>query len=370
MNRTRHLGFSLVELMIAILLAAVTAIVVLNVLTSYQSRSNTVTGRNDAEISAAMGLFSIEKEIRMSGAGLATPRGPLCPSGVNLAWGGAAVSDSGPLMPVRIIDGGTAPDSIEMVRSDSEFGAAPTRLVAAMASSTSQIAVDGSAGLRLSDLVLVGAPDRAVPCTIMQLTANPTANGSGWLLTHAAGIGNYNPSDPPTTFSNAIAYQVRDVAVNLGRYGVRRYGVVCNDADVPSVSNNCDAGWWNPLSNATPALANINSVASDIIDMQAQYGVSPTPTDPSVNEWVDATGATWAAPTLNNARRIRAVRISIVSRGAREGRPVDTAPTTLYLWDRGGAGELRRDLTSDEQRFRYQVLTVVVPLINSIWTGS
>lgn len=371
MKRMHHGGFSLVELMIAILLAAITGVVVLNVLTSYQSRSNTTTGRNDAEISVATSLYALEKDVRMAGAGLTTPAGPFCPLGVNIAWDGVAVSNGGPLMPVRIIDGaGGAPDQIEIIRSDSDFGAAPTRLVTTMAGPASQIEVSGMAGLRNGDLVMAGPNDGSRLCTLMQLTSAPAVNGSGWRLAHTAGTGNYNPADPAATFTTAVSYQVRDLIMNLGTYGMRRYGLVCSGGGAPSASNICDLASWNPLQfGATPALANVASISSQIVELQAQYGVSATPADEAVVAWVDADAAPWLAPAdSNTVRRIKAIRISVVARGNREATEVAPVSTELWRDDPDDPDTARvRNFSAGEQRFRYRTLTVVVPLINSIW---
>ncbi len=370
MNSMRQRGFSLVELMIAILLAAITAVVVLNVLTSYQNRSNTMAGRNDAEISVAVGLYALEKEVRMGGAGLTTPQGRLCQQGVNMAWAGATVSDGAPLLPVRIIDGGAGPDMIEIIRSDADFGAAPTRLIANMAGPTAQLSVDGRAGLQNGDLVMVGTSDGSKICTLMQLTSAPAANGTGWLLTAGAGVGNYNPADPAAAYTTAISYAVRDNVMNMGTYGVRRYGVVCNGGGAPSATNNCDLAAWNPLAVPAPTLAAVTSISPQIVEFQAQYGISANATSDVVTSWVDATGG-WAAPTLANQGLIKAVRISVVARGAREGAQV--APASVTLWDDndGSNNDPRnRNFTTAEQRFRYQTLTVVIPLVNSIWARS
>lgn len=372
MSRFRQTGFSLIELMIAILLASITAIVVLNVLSNYQRRSVALVGRNDAQISAAVGIYAVEKEVRMAGAGLTLPNGQLCSVGVNISYDGDTVSNGAPLMPLRIIDGGTGPDSVEMIRSDSNFGVAPTRIVATMASSGAELDVDGLAGLAAEDLIMVGAPDGSKICTLMGMT-DATADGSGWDLEHASdteGAALFNPADPSTAFTTPMAYDVRDVVVNMGTYGVRRYGVVCNDGLAPTASNNCDLGWYNPLAIDTPTLANISSLTPQIIELQAQYGIAPAGSQ-VVDEWVDATadsGTDWAAPSLANQARIKAVRISIVARGNQDG--TEVAPASLVLWDDPGDDNDRvRALGAGERRFRYQVLTVVVPLINTIWAG-
>lgn len=369
MSSVRQQGFSLVELMIAILLAAITGIVVLNVLTSYQSRSNTVAGRNDAEIAVATGMYSLEKEVRMAGAGLTTPRGPLCQAGANISWDTTTVSNGAPLLPVRIIDGGAGPDIIQIIRSNSEFGAAPTRLIANMASTTAQLSVDGLADLRSGDYVMVGGSDGTKVCTLMQMSAAPTANGSGWLLSHASGGANHlNPADPGTAFpGNAMNYAVRDNVVNMGTYGVRRFGIVCTGGGAPAADNNCDLSQWNALDSTAPAAV----LAPQIVELQAQYGIAPA-NSTVVDEWVDATAASgWDNPSAANQQRIKAVRISIVARGAREAG--QAAPTSVLLWQDDPMDPTTaraRAFSTAEQRFRYQALTVVIPLINAIWSGT
>ncbi len=368
--RQRQFGFSLVELMIAILLASITAVVVLNVLTSFQARKATTAGRNDAQIGAAVAIYAVEKEVRMAGAGLMTPNGQMCAVGVNIYYGGDTISDGAPLMPVRIIDGGAGvPDTIEIVRSNSDFGAAPTRLVATMASSGGTISIDSSAGLTDGDLMMVGASDGSKLCTLMQLTQAPAVNGSGWTLTHASGASEYNPADPTASFANAVTYEVRDKVMNMGRFGIRRFGIVCSDGAAPAADNNCDLGSYDALAFPAPTMADIASIAPQIVELQAQYGVAPAASQ-VVNEWVDASGGTWAAPSAANQRRIKAVRIAIIARGARDGQVVSPASLRLFEADASmGTAAVDRALTADEQHYRYQVLSVVIPVINILWAG-
>lgn len=370
MKRTSQKGFSLVELMVAILLASITAVVVLHVLTSYQRRTATLLGSNEAQINAAVALFSLEKDIRMAGAGLTTPvagpasnpGGRLCGVlGVNIADDtGATIYSGEPLMPLRIIDGGDGPDTIEILRSDSAAGAAPARLVQTMSAPDADISVDGRLGLAAGDLIMVGAPDGSKRCTMMRLADAPTASGSLWRIKH--NLGDFG--------ANEVAYEVRDALVNMGRYGLRRFTVLCNDGALPSEGNNCDLGWYDALVIPDPAdatLADLVSLSPQIVELQAQYGIAEGNRD-TVTDWVDATGA-WEDPDEGASKQIKAVRISVVARAAREGNEV--APASLVLWDDDGTDNDRNLVLNDEQRrFRYQVLTVVVPLMNVIWADS
>ena len=360
--RRHSRGFSLVELMVAVTLAAITGIVVLTVLSNYQGRKQTTVGRNDAEINASLGLFSVEKEVRMAGSGMTLPTGMFCNLGINIAYNGVTISDAAPLRPIRIVDGGAGvPDQIDILRSNSEFGSAPSSVLQLMASAASAISVDGSVGLTNGDLILVGASDGNKICTLMQMSAAPVANGTNWNLPHASGAAPYNPADPSTVFTTPVAYDVRDLVVNMGRQGWRRFAVVCNDGAAPSATNNCDLASYNLLAAPNPpTLADVQSESAQIIELQAQYGIAAAGTQ-NVNAWVDATGA-WAAPTEADQRRIKAIRIAIVARGTREGTMV--TPATITLW-----GGVTRAMSNAERRYRYQVLTVVIPLINTIWAG-
>jgi type IV pilus assembly protein PilW len=359
-------GFSLVELMVAVALAMVTGLVVLQVLSNYQGRKQTTSGRNDAEINAALGMYSLEREVRMAGAGLMTPSGMLCNVGVNIAYNGVTISDAAPLRPIRIVDGGAGPDQIDILRSTSNFGAAPSSVLQLMASATTPVTVDGTIGLTSGDLMLVGAFDGNKVCTLMQMSAAPVINGTSWNLPHASGGGfPYNPADPSVAYTTAVAYDVRDLVMNLGRQGWRRFAVVCNNGGVPTATNNCDLASYDLLAAPNPVtLAAAQSETPQVIELQAQYGVANAGSQ-TVNAWVDATGGTWAVPTEADQRRIKAIRVAIVARGNLEGGAVTPGP--LVLWDAGLPSQRVRALSAAEQRYRYQVLTVVIPLINTIW---
>ena len=360
--RHRHTGFSLIELMVAVTLAMITGLVVLQVLANYQTRKLTTAGRNDAQVNAALGLYTIEREVRMAGAGLTAPSGMLCNVGVNMAYNGVIQMNGVALQPLRLVDGGALPDRLEILRSNSNFGPAPTTILQSMLSNTSTLTVDGSAGFARGDVMLVGSADGTKLCTVMQLSADPVVNGAGWDLPHASGAHPYNPADPSAVFTTPIRYDVRDIVVNLGTQGVRSFAVVCSDGAAPSASNRCDLGWYDRYATANnPTLAQVDSIVPQVIEMQAQYGVAPAGSQ-SVDTWVDATGGTWGAPTFANARRIKAVRIALITRGSRE--PTQVSPATLTLWP-----GTTRALTAAERYYRYQVLSTVVPLINVIWAG-
>lgn len=367
MASVRQRGFSLIELMVAVVLAMLTVLVVIQVLSIYEARKRTTTAGNDAEMSAAVGLFLVERDVRMAGAGLTLPSGFACNLGINIYFDGEVISDAEMLSPVIITDGGAGPDTLRVMRSDSPFGVAPTTIVKAMPTPSSILTVNASAGLVEQDLFLVGATDGSKICTLMQMTQDAQATGNGWNLNHNPGTSDFNPPNPGNVFDTAVAYDIGDIVTNLGRFGLRSFTVVCDDGGLPAVDNSCNLVGFDPLAAPDPlTLDDADSLTAEVIDFQAQYGVAPAGSQ-VVDEWVDATGGTWANPTAADIARIKAVRMVIVTRGNRE--PVMVSPEQLVLWDEGEATELVRDLSDEERRFRYKVLTVVVPLINVIWAG-
>lgn len=372
-KRRNNRGFSLVELMVAVTLAIVTGLAVLLVLSNYESRKRTVTVGNDAELNAAVGSYMIEREVRMAGAGLTGASGMLCPVGYNLQYNGTTQLDGATLRPVTITDGGVSgggsplPDRIQVVRSDAAFGVAPATVVQLMPTPDSTITVIDDIGLGNGDLILASAADGTKICTVMQMSAAPQATGSGWTLAHASANSPYNPADSAAAYTNPVSYDVGDIVTNLGQFGLRTFRVICNDAGAPSLTNACNLVSYDTLASAAnPLLGATESISSQVVNFQLQYGIAPAGSQ-TVDTWTDATGA-WAAPSAANTLRIKAVRMAIVTRGNLEREIV--SPATLTIWDDTLSGTaLTMPLSDDERHYRYRVVTVVVPLINVIWAA-
>jgi type IV pilus assembly protein PilW len=236
-----------------------------------------------------------------------------------------------------------------------------------MAAPGAAVRVEGTTGLADGDLFLAASPDGVKRCTLMQMTADPVSVGTNWTLAHTSAGSDFNPANPGGAFTNPVNYDVGDVVYNLGTFGMRAYRVICNDAAAPSLTNTCILGSSDAITGpANPTIAEAEALASQVVDFQVQYGVAPAASQ-TVDTWVDATGG-WAAPSAADQRRIKAVRIAIVTRGNLEREMV--SPATIEIWDASVDGVQRtKALTDDERYYRYKVQTVVVPLINMIWAG-
>ena len=364
--RQKNRGFSIVELMVAVTIAIITGIVVLKVLAVYEARKRTVTVGIDAEVGAAVGLYMVERDVRMAGAGFTTPTGLLCGNGINAQYDGTTISDGGVIPFASITDGGAGPDRIDVMHSDSAFGVAPGTITQTMATPDATIRAEGTLALAKNDLFLAASQDGVKICTLMQMTANPSPVGSNYSLAHSSAGSKYNPVDPAAAFTNPVSYDVGDAVYNLGTFGMRSFRVICNDGGTPSLTNACVLASSDAIAGpANPTIAEAETLAAQVVDFQVQYGVAPAGSQ-TVDSWVDATG-NWAAPSAARQRRIKALRIAVVTRGNLEREMV--SPASLMLWDAGGPDERTIALTDDQRYYRYKVLTVIVPLINMIWAG-
>ena len=150
-------------------------------------------------------------------------------------------------------------------------------------------------------------------------------------------------------------------------------------------------GTWNEITYAvnqtpnSPLNGNLerNAVPSvaGIVNIQAQYGVSATANSNQVTQWVNASGAIWAAPTVANRNRIKAVRIAVVARNAKIEPTTVTAacssttaaaPSGLCAWEGSVASPAPViDLSQGDpnwRRYRYRVFETIIPLRNMIWS--
>ncbi len=359
MRRTQK-GVTLVELMVALVIGAITVLAIQQVMAMFEGQKRASTGGADAQVNGAIALFTLEREIRQAGYGLFTGEGSLCPLGVNIHYGGSTLSDGGVLRPLVIRDGGSDPDAIEFVRADTEFSALPISIVKNMSDASAAVTTENKVGLAKGQLFLAAGRENNKICTLMQVSHDPTESGGSFTLQHTASSP-YNPLSPSTAFTTAPLYGVGDAVVVVGRFVHGRYQVLCNRlAEVdPTVTG---APW---------TCANTDPVVDQIIDLQAQYGIAAAGSM-QVSQWCNATAASscgdWSNPDAAAIGRIRAVRIAVVARSAQYEKE-EVSPATLTLWEAGEPGDSPpvRALSGEERHYRYKVFTTIVPIRNVIW---
>ena len=364
----------MVELMVGIVLTLIVVTIVMQALAIYENQKRATSGSSDSATNGMIALFQLKREARMAGFGLTSPTSLLCPQGVNIYYDGTTVSDSGTLMPVLISNGGSGlPDQIRFARSQSVYGIAPATIVKPMPSPSSIITADSSTQLKTGDLfMVVPGPNHTPPsdpCTLMQLSQDPQPTGNGWNYQHNPSY-LYNPSNPANVFTTAPKYVVGDTVVAMGPFALTNFRILCSDNAAPSEQNSCDLVSYDTLTAGATinwANANLAHIASQVVDLQAQYGIAPAGSD-TVNQWVDATGS-WAAPGAADLRRIKAIRVAVIARSPKYEKTL-VSPATLVLWDSGLSTQKSLALTAAQQHYRYRVYYQVMPMINMIWANS
>ncbi len=362
MFRTRYVqvGFTLVEIMVGLAIGMLAALIVMQVLSVFETQKRTTTGSADAQTNGNIALYSIGRELQLAGFALM----PTSLPAVNSPLKCSTLTVNGvvdPTVPNRIFPvsitngvasaGVSASDSITIRYGDTQMGGNPLPIAHVGPSGTLPTANDAQVndtfGCFAGDRTLVISQDGAT-CSLS--TASSVVAASG----------------------------VSPAYVRL----------VNNDAAAGGANLAC-LGNWNEVTyavdNAGNLLRNGQPMVAGIVNLQAQYGVSAAGlanTDPKFNtvtQWVDATGA-WAAPSIANRIRIKAVRIAVIARNAKmEATDVtsacDTAANTgLCAWTGSASGAAPTvDLSNSDpnwQRYRYRVFETIIPLRNVIWAKS
>lgn len=376
----RNQGFSLVEVMIGMVMGMIVLLVIMQAFSVAEGYKRTTTTGSDSQINGLMALRTLESEVRMAGYGM-TNTASLCPSikSINPATGNIATPPINN-MPVKIVDGGTGPDTIEIVYSSSSTGAAPTRITVNMPTPSNATFVSSTTGYAACDFILYASKDGSKVCALQQAT--DTFASPAKILT-SSGQSNYNPNGGAVEAAlfPSGGYSTSDIVINMGQYIDRRFSVnktaskdeyFLRQTKVNSAADGCSTADPNPDLD----------LISNIVNIQAQYGVAPIASQ-QVNCWTGAattdTGCTitggdnWSAPPIADAKRIKAVRVAIVARSALSEKPstgstCNTTTTAPISWDGGPV----IDLTSvpNWQCYRYKVYQTVIPLINVMWANT
>lgn len=354
-DRRKYRGVTLVELMVALAIGLLTILAIVQLMSSF-GREQRISGSiNDVQSSALIALNTISQDVQRAGHTLAHKRLQVCTM-FKTNVDGAALADFSTAA-VSIVDGGTGPDTLRIRYAESARGDAPVTLEADMTSATADLRIkpaDGTYGIRVNDLLLV--TNDGNQCTLRKVTA--MESGPLWLRAAATASPNFNPATNPdgrvayTTAANSLVF-------TLGSLTQRSYSVDATTRILGSRELLDPAGTQNPI-------------AEDIIDLQAQYGITATAASDTVTQWVNASAAPWVTPGPAERKRIKAVRIAIVARTAE---PDFRNPSTdeIVLWPEvttaGAQLSVKRAFTptGDARRYRYRVLRTVVPLKNLLW---
>lgn len=366
----RQRGFSLIEILVGVAIGLIAILVIFQTFSVFGSRARTTTSGSDAQVSGTLGLFTLERDLRLAGLGFGRAQADVVGCTVNGDDAGRAFSF--PLVPVQIVPNATAggPVTIHVLYGNSSFYSAQQTFTTSTA--TSKTAFNRT-GFQLGDLMVVANPSAgaAGPCALVEVTDNTHADGLTLAHTSTSYTpfygttsvsSRFNPSSGTTaTFTTGTLY-------NLGPDPRRNTWTVTNNR--------------LSVSDLIHAPATALDVAEGIVNLQAEYGLD-TDGDYIVDSW------TTTDPTAGNWLQVRAVRVAILARSEQlepllggSANVSTAAPTWACGSNAAGCAFVMTDLNSASDSFtsaaadasannwrnyRYRVYEKVVPLRNMIW---
>jgi type IV pilus assembly protein PilW len=362
--RIQQTGFTLIEIMVGLAIGLLATLIILQVLSVFETQKRSTTGTADAQTNGSIALFNITRELTLAGyplvAGMSSLDNTVLDSPLECTTLGfaASVSALASIDPISITDDSLtagASDSITFHYGDTDFGGVPATIGAPTGF---DIPVKSNLGCQAGDIVLL-------------------TNGTSCALTSASSVSavgtlpvTVKTADDPT--SDGALTGVAVAQANLACLGQWKE-ITFSTSNETNRNASLDRS-ETPNVAATPIVAGI-------VNIQAQYGVSASQNSNQVTQWVDATGG-WVTPSIQDRNRIKAIRVAVVARNEKlENTDVTTAcssttapaPTGLCAW----AGSAQSpapaiDLSADAkwQKYRYRVFETIIPLRNVIWTRN
>jgi len=374
-----HRGFTLVELMVAMVLGLVTTLIIAQVITVSEGNRRTTTQGSDAQVNGSVGLYSLSRDLQMAGYGLISHTAALgCPI---KAKNGSANMLNLTLAPVTITNDASGNPTLRVLSAGRSSFSVPMLIKADHSSSATAFTVTSTVGISEGDVIMAvpAAWSSSAWCSVYQVTAaagtNPLSTTS---VPHEIGSNSWNQASsvgvaPSSSYVGDSAY-----LVNLGRMVLREYLVSNNNLVMRELQT--DGTWGSD-----------QILASGIVTLRVLYGRDTSTTRDNVVDVYDTTTPT----TSDGWARVLTVRIALVARSEQrernnaDGEGVVTASDPV--WDVGSAttvsgsadcpdSDSRQCLTltiprssstdTEWQHYRYKVYDTVVPLRNVLWSAT
>ena len=341
-NIPRSNGFSLVEVMVAMVIGLIGMLVTLQVYTLFEGQKRATTGGADAMNNGAIALNGLTNDIQKGGYGISSLNlvgcSTLLRTGVTL----------GTIAPVTInsatIPAGDAnTDTLVVVYGNNNT--APEGDGITSQPGTNSYAVATPTAYQVNDWVIATPQTRAAPCILdmdqVVSIVSPNLN----VTTGEAGMTN------GMLFNLGPAPRMQVYAIRNGNLTVCDY--MANDCGLPANTGN--TAIWVPI-------------ADNIVSLRAQYGQDTnTPMDGILDVYNQATPT-----TACGWMKTSAIQLALV---ARNGQPEKTAVTGVApVWSGSAATPINLTGTTVPtgftwQNFRYRVFQTTVPIRNVSWKG-
>jgi len=362
-------GFSLVELMVGIVIALLGSLVITQVFSITEQSKQTTTSGSDAQQNGALAMLLMDKDLRQAGYGMnITACTGLC--AVSGFMGGTvSLNDSGAravaampfvFAPILIVQGAAnAPDTLIVSYGNAANTSVPEYLRQDMESGTDDINVNNTYvyGYSLGD-VLVLANATTGTGDVIQFSG---ADNTTFRVKHETGSYQLGPVTQAYRYNDGTIpkYPAQSLIFNLGQAPVNNSYSIVQDS----------SGRRN-LVQTNNMVGSQSIIATDIVDLQAEYGKDTTGTG-VIDTWdtVTPTGASFSE--LNTAwAQVKAIRYGLVARSIKR-EPACNVTTTLPVWRPDGTTTKTFSnvgTNSDWQCYRYRVFETTNVLRNLVWS--
>jgi type IV pilus assembly protein PilW len=370
--RSRQHGMSLVEVLVAVAIGLIGILIITQAYITGDSFNRSTLGEGGAQTNGTIALFTVERDVRQAGYGIADSRAFACGNikyyvqpNYSINAGGTLPNVS--LAPVSITTTAGQPDQITVMYASVATRLSPTAISAA--SPAGQFKVDGTYGFNIGDVVLAVNLTGAPNCSLRKVT-NVTA-GTAQLNYNPGSGGEFNP--PPAGNGTLPTYVKDDLVFDLGQVRRRNFAIVNNNLQATD----------SLLSDGTTSSFD---AVDGIVDMRAQYGKDNGVNNGTVNNTsytlgdgvIDSYDNT-PPVTASDWAQVLAVRIGVLARIGNFEKPSVSggncdATTVLPTWSGSAASPFNAvdiaTVTSEARCFRYRVFETVIPLRNMIWRAS
>lgn len=351
-------GFTLVELMVALVIGSLIAVAAASLSFSFDASRRATLASNNATSGGAAAVSSLAAQLSMAGAGLISNGVQYCQTLYATNPGGDQQID--PLL----IDHASNPNSdlLQFAFASGGNAAAMLPIPAALATLTSDIPVSSVGAVNAQDQVLLAFDIGGLSACVLRRATSLTPPASGV------------PGPPGPTVLHFGADPLNGPLGNAGvplSYGVGSYVVPVGGLTMQR--------WYaeNGVLRQKDMLAGtVQDVADGVLYLRAQFGID------------SGTGTAWAdiapaQPSLTGAQLagLRSVRVALLARTTdreKQADPTKCTTTTNPVIALGNAWGLTVDVSAltntsgtalvpDWQCYSYRTYSTVQPLRNVIW---
>jgi len=383
--KPNNAGFSLIEIMVGMVMGLISMVIVMKVFATFEGQKRTTTSGSDAQTNGGIGLYTIERDIRMAGYGFADAIGCTVKTAQPTLINSTSLVSSFVLAPVTITQGaGGLPDTISVMASNKQNWSVPIRNITDHALNPGLFHVSATIGMAQNDLLIAYETNNTgalvKTCTLVQVSnANPVVDPPGV-------VNNPGSWNAPAIFPSSD-YTTNALLINVGSLMVHYYSLDANSNLITREYDSTSNSGLDVVNDPTQILS------SDVVNLQAQYGFD-TRSNATIQAACPPNSAsgqcsivdTWRDDTLIDAdgngvigdagdiARIYAVRFAVVARSGLKEKPLTTGvcnTTTVGPTWAGGTISVSKNpdgsANADWRCYRYKTFETVVPLRNAIW---